>query len=185
MVPVLSLLIPIALSAVLVFIASSILHMATTWHKNDFRKFPNEDAVMTALRPLNLQVGNYLVPKPDSRKQMQSPEFQAKYKAGPVAFITIRPGDFAMGTTLVLWFIYSLVVSLFAGYVAGVALAPGTDYLRVFQVAGTVAFCGYGLGQIHESIWWGRNWGWTTRNLIDSLLYALLTGGVFGWLWPR
>jgi hypothetical protein len=184
MVPVLSLLIPIALSAVLVFIASSIIHMATTWHKNDFRKFPNEDAVMNALRPLNLQIGNYGIPKAGSMKEMKSPEFQARFKAGPVAFITIRPGDFTMGSTLVLWFIYSLVVSLFAGYVAGVALAPGADYLNVFQIAGTVAFCSYGLGQIHESIWWGRNWGWTTRNLIDSLLYALLTGGVFGWLWP-
>lgn len=184
MVSVLSLLIPIALSAVLVFIASSIIHMVTSWHKNDLRQLANEDAVMSALRPFNLPIGNYLIPKADSRKDMQSAEFQAKFKAGPVAFITIRPGDFSMGSTLVLWFLYSLVVSLFAGYVAGVALAPGTDYRNVFQIAGTVAFCGYGLGQIHESIWWGRNWGWTMKNVLDSLLYGLLTGGVFGWLWP-
>jgi hypothetical protein len=125
------------------------------------------------------------MPRPETRQEMQSPEFQARYKAGPVAFITIRPSEFSMGRTLVQWFIYSLVVSLFAGYIAGVAFGPGTEYLRIMQVAGCVAFTGYGLAQAHESIWWGRNWGWTMRNMIDSLLYGLLTGGVFGWLWPR
>ena len=114
MVPVLALLIPIVLSAVLVFIASSIIHMATPWHKNDLKKVPNEDAVMSALRPFNLPVGNYGMPKSDSMKEMRSPEFLAKFKAGPVAFLTIRPSDFSMGPTLVQWFLYSLVVSIFA-----------------------------------------------------------------------
>jgi hypothetical protein len=185
MVSVVSLLLPIALSAVFVFIASSIIHMATPWHKHDLAKLPDEDAVMNALRPFNLAPGNYGMPKPESMKAMQSPEFQAKFKAGPVAFLTVRPSDFSMGPTLILWFVFSLVVSLFAGYIAGVAFGPGTPYLRVFQVAGTVAFCGYGLAQAHESVWWGRRWSWTLRNMADSLLYGLLTGGTFGWLWPR
>ena len=185
MVPVLSLLIPIALSAVLVFIASSIIHMMTPWHKHDLKKFPNEDAVLTALRPLNLRPGDYGIPKPDSMKDMQTPEFQARYKAGPVAFITVRPsGDMSMSTNLIMWFIYSLVVSVFAGYIAGVAFGPGTEYLRIFQVAGCVAFTGYALGLAQESIWWGRSWGRTLRSMLDGLLYGLLTGGVFGWLWP-
>jgi hypothetical protein len=186
MVSVLSLLIPIALSAVFVFIASSIIHMATPWHKNDLRRFPNEDDVMKALRGLNLRPGNYGVPKPDSMKEMQTPEFKAKATAGPVAFITVKESwNFSMGGTLAQWFIFSLVVSLFAGYIAGVAFGPGTEYSRIMQVAGCVAFTGYGLAQAHESIWWGRSWGWTLRNMADSLLYGLLTGGTFGWLWPR
>ena len=186
MVPVLSLLIPIALSAVLVFIASSIIHMALSfWHKNDLKKLPNEDAVMNALRPLNLPPGNYGIPKPDSMKAMQSPEFQAKLKAGPVAFITVRPSDFSMGATMFLWFLYSLVVSLIAGYIAGVAFGPGTEYLRIMQVAGCVAFVGYAMGAPQQSIWWGQAWSRTVRNMLDGLLYGLLTGGTFGWLWPR
>ena len=185
MVSVLSLLIPIALSAVLVFIASSIIHMVTSWHKNDLRKFPNEDAVIGALRPLNLQVGEYGIPKADSMKDMQSPEFQAKFKAGPVAFITVRPGEMAMGALLVQWFLYSLFVSVIAGYIAGVAFGPGTEYLRIFQVAGCVAFVCYSMGAPIQSIWWGQSWGRTFRNMMDGLLYGLLTGGAFGWLWPR
>ena len=185
MTPLLSLLIPIVVSAVFVFIASSIIHMAlTAWHKNDLRKFPNEDAVLNALRPLNLQPGEYGLPKPDSMKHMQTPEFQAKWKAGPVAFITVRPSDFNMGTTMALWFVYSLVVSLLAGYIAGVAFGPGTEYLRIMQVAGCVAFVGYAMGAPQQSIWWGQSWSRTFRNILDGLLYGLLTGGTFGWLWP-
>jgi hypothetical protein len=186
MVPVLSLLIPIALSAVFVFLASSIIHMATPWHKNDIQKLPNEDAVMNALRPFNLRPGNYGFPKPDSMKDMKSPQFEEKFKAGPVAFLTVRPNAaMTMGSSLVQWFIYSLIVSLFAGYIAGVAFGPGTEYLRIMQVAGCVAFAGYSLALMHESIWWGRRWSVTVRNMLDGLLYGLLTGGTFGWLWPR
>ena len=186
MVPVLSLLIPIVVSAVFVFIASSIIHMATPWHKNDLKKLPNEDAALNALRALNLPPGNYGYPKPDSMKEMGSPEFQAKAKAGPVGFMTVKPSwNFSMGGTLAQWFVYSLIVSLFAGYIAGVAFGPGTEYLRIMQVAGTVGFVGYSLAQMHESIWWGKNWGATIRSMIDGLIYGLLTAGTFGWLWPR
>ena len=186
MVSVLSLLLPIALSAVFVFIASSIIHMATPWHNNDIEKLPDEDAVMNALRPLNLPPGNYGFPKPNSMKDMQSPEFQEKFKKGPVAFLTVRPGgQMSMSSNLVQWFIFSLVVSLFAGYIAGVALAPGAEYLRVQQVAGCVAFVGYSLASATESIWYGRRWSVTIRGMLDGLLFGLLTGGTFGWLWPR
>ena len=173
MVSVLSLLIPIALSAVFVFLASSIIHMATPWHKHDLDLVPNEDGVMNALRPFNIPPGDYGMPKASSRKDMQSPEFLAKFKAGPVAFMTVRPsGEMSMSRSLILWFLYALVVSMVAGYIAGVAFGPGTEYLRVFQVAGCVAFTGYALGQAHESIWWGRKWSRTFRNMLDGLLYG-------------
>jgi hypothetical protein len=186
MTPVLSLLLPIVVSAVFVFIASSIIHMATPWHKNDLMKLPDEDGVMKALRPFNLRPGNYGLPRPGSMADMKSAEFVDKVKAGPVAFMTVLPGwNFSMGGTLLQWFLYSLVVSLFAGYIAGVTFAPGTEYLRIMQVAGCVAFVGYSMAQLHESIWWGRRWSWTIRNVLDGLFYGLLTGGTFGWLWPR
>ena len=186
MVSVLSLLIPIALSAVFVFIASSIIHMALPWHKNDLQKLPNEDGVMNALRPFNIPPGDYGMPKADSMKDMQAPAFMEKFKAGPVAFMTVRPsGAWSMSGPLIQWFVYSLVVSMVAGYIAGVAFGPGTEYLRVFQVAGCVAFTGYALGLPQESIWWSRGWGRTLRSMLDGLLYGLLTGGTFGWLWPR
>lgn len=186
MVPLLSLLIPIVVSAVFVFIASSVIHMATPFHKGDLKTLPNEDAAMDALRALNIPPGDYAMPMARSMKDMGSPEFAAKMKRGPVALLTVRPvSDPGMGKNLVMWFIYSLVVSMFAGYVAGAALGPGTDYLKVFQVAGSVAFIGYSMSLPQNSIWWSKNWGATTRSMVDGLVYGLLTGGTFGWLWPR
>ena len=186
MTPLLSLLIPIVVSAVLVFIASSIIHMATPFHKNDLKKFPNEGEVMSALRGLGLRPGDYGIPKAGSMKEMSSPEFLAKMKAGPVAFITVRPaGEFSMTGNLVQWFLYSVVVSIFAGYVAGISLGRGAEYLKVFQIAGAVAFTGYALALPQNSIWWSKSWGATVRTMIDGLIYGLVTAGTFGWLWPK
>ena len=99
--------------------------------------------------------------------------------------LRVRPsGSFGMTGNLVQWFGYSIVVSLIAGYIAGVAFGPGAEYLRVFQVAGCVAFAGYSLAIAQTSIWGGKSWATTFRNMADGLLYGLLTGGTFGWLWP-
>jgi hypothetical protein len=186
MVPVMSLLVPIVVAAVIVFIASSIIHMVTPFHKGDLKRVPNEDGVMSALRNFNLAPGDYAMPLPSSMAAMGTPEFQAKMAAGPVVMMTVRPsGKHSMTTNLAQWFVYSVVVSLFAGYVAGVALPPGANYLKVFQIAGCVAFIGYGMALFQASIWGGKNWGTTLRGVADGLLYGLLTGGTFGWLWPQ
>jgi len=181
-----SLVVPILVASVIVFIASSVIHMFTPLHKGDLKRVPNEDGVMSALRPFNLAPGDYAMPLASSMAAMGSAEFHAKMAAGPVVMMTVRPsGKFTMTPNLIQWFIYSIVVSLFAGYVAGVALAPGADYLKVFQIAGCVAFTGYALGLAQASIWGGKNWGTTLRGMADGLLYGLLTGGTFGWLWPN
>jgi len=185
MVPVTSLLVPIVVSAVLVFIASSIIHMVLTYHRTDWKKLPAEDDVMEALRRFNIAPGDYMMPCAGSRSDMNNPAFLDKLKRGPVAVFTVMPGEFSMARNLVLWFIYCLVVSLFAGYVAGAALPPGVEYLEVFRFAGTTAFAGYALALWQNSIWYRRAWSTTIKATIDGLVYALLTAGVFGWLWPR
>jgi hypothetical protein len=181
-----SLWLPILLSAVLVFVASSVIHMFTPLHKNDYRRLPDEDRVMEALRPFAIPPGDYMVPKAASMDDMRSPQFSEKMKKGPVLSLTVMPnGPVAMGPSFVGWFVFSIVVGVFAGYVASRALAPGAPYLQVFRFVGTVAFVGYSLAVWQMSIWFRRSWGTTIRSTIDGLLYGLLTAGVFGWLWPR
>lgn len=185
MVSLTSLLLPIVLSAVVVFVASSVIHMLLKYHANDVRPVDDEDGVMNALRSFNLPPGDYAVPRAASMEAMKAPEFQEKMKTGPVVFLTVLPaGGTGMGKSLGLWFVYSLVVSLFAGYVASRGVPPGSDYLHVFRFAGTTAFAGYSLALMQNSIWYARNWGMTLRSMFDGLVYALLTAGVFGWLWP-
>ncbi len=177
---------PILLSAVLVFIASSVINMATPWHKNDFRKVPDEARFQDTLRPLGLTPGEYSVPRAMSGAEARSPEFTARLQQGPVVMMSVLPsGPYQLGRNLAQWFVYLLVVSLFAGYIASRALPAGADYLSVFRFAGTSAFLAYAMALWQDSIWYGRSWGVATRATIDGLLYALLTAGVFGWLWPR
>ena len=177
---------PVLLSAVIVFIVSSAIHMASPWHKSDYPKVPNEDKVMDALRPLAIPPGDYMVPRASSSKDMRSPEFMEKMKKGPVMMLNIWPaGPVSMMKNLVQWFIYSIVIGIFSAYVASRALTPGADYLQVFRFAGVAAFLGYSAALWQMSIWYRRPWSVTVKTTIDGLIYALLTAGVFGWLWPR
>ncbi|HSJ63364.1 MAG TPA: hypothetical protein VK922_05580 [Gemmatimonadaceae bacterium] len=185
MVPLVSLWIPILVSAVLVFLVSSVIHMVLGYHRTDLVGVPAEDAVMDALRPFDLPPGDYMVPHGGSMAAMKDPVFVEKLKRGPVAMMTVYPsGSFTMGGSLAQWFAFSVLVSLFAAYVAGRALGPGAAYLDVFRFAGTVAFAGYALAQFQDSIWYKRKWSTTLKNVFDGLIYALVTAGVFGWLWP-
>jgi len=186
MVSIPSLWLPILLSAAAVFIASSIIHMVLGYHRSDYRKLPAEDEVMAALRKFDIPPGDYMMPCPDSRKALKDPAFLGKLKAGPRAMMTFMPGgEVAMGSQLALWFVYSVVVGVTAAYIAGRALGPGAHYLQAFRFAGATAFFGYSLALWQHSIWYKRSWMTTARSTFDGLIYGLLTGGFFGWLWPR
>jgi hypothetical protein len=186
MVGIFSLWLPILLSAVIVFVVSSIIHMASPWHKNDYPRIPNEDQVRSALRPLAIPPGDYMIPRPASRDDLRSPEFAQKVEQGPNIIMTVLPnGPFSMKRNLILWFLYAVVVSVFAAYIAGRALTAGSPYLTVFRFVGATAFIGYSVALWQMSIWYRRSWSITTKATIDGLIYALLTAGTFGWLWPR
>lgn len=178
--------IPIVLSAVLVFIASSVIHMATPWHKGDYLGVPQEDRVIAALRPLAIPPGDYMLPKPADMQAMRSPEFIEKRNQGPVMVLTVLPnGVMGMGALLAKWFVYLVVVALFAGYIASRALPVGADYLAVFRFVGASAFLGLALALWQMTIWYSRSMGTTIRSTIDGLIYAGIMAGTFGWLWPR
>jgi hypothetical protein len=168
-----------------VFVASAIIHMVLPFHRSDFRKVPGEDEVMAALRRFNIPTGDYLLPCAGSPKEMSAPGFVEKMTRGPVALMTIMPsGPPSMALPLAQWFVYCVVVSVFAAYIAGRALAPGAHYLAVFRFAGCTAFVGYSLALWQNSIWFKRAWTTTLKSTIGGLVYGLLTGGAFGWLWP-
>jgi len=141
--------------------------------------------MMDVLRPFNLKPGEYMLPRAKGMKEMQAPEFVEKLKRGPVAIMTVLPnGHISMTNSLVQWFIYTLVIGVLAAYVAGATLPASTHYLGVFRVAGTTAFIAYAVGLWQQSIWYNRPWSTTLKHTLDGLIYALLTGGTFGWLWP-
>ena len=186
MVPIADLWLPVLLSAVVVFLASSVIHMVLGYHAGDFRKVPDEGALQEAFRKLGIAAGDYAVPRADSSSAMKDPAFVEKMTAGPVVFMTVQPGGQSfMGSALALWFVYCVVVSVFGAYVGGRALGASASYLDVFRFVGTVTFACYAMALPQASIWYKRSWGTTLRSMFDGLIYGSLTAGTFGWLWPR
>jgi len=185
MTSVLTLWLPILLSAVAVFILSSIIHMLSPWHKNDYGRVPSEDALRSCLAPLAIPPGDYMVPRPESRDDMKSPEFAEKMRTGPNLIMTVLPtGAWSMTTNLIQWFLYLILVGMFAGWVAGSALPAGADDFLVGHFVAITAFIGYTLALWQMSIWYHRSWGTTIKATFDGLIYALITAAIFCWLWP-
>ena len=182
---ILSLWLPVLLSAVLVFVASSVIHMLLTYHVGDAGPVPDQEKAADALRGLEIPPGDYAIPRASSMKEMNTPEFAEQLKRGPVVFLTVLPnGLLNVGRSLGQWFVYCVVVGAVAGYTAGLTLAPGAEYGLVFRVVGIVAFAGYALAIPQSTIWWYRSWRFTLLTMFDGVIYALLTAGTFGWLWP-
>ena len=185
MVPLVALWLPIIVAAAIVFFASFVMHMLLKYHNGDYHQIPNEDKVLATLREAGVKPMLYVFPH-GTHETMKSPEMQEKYKQGPVGTMTIRPsGPIAMGKFLGQWFVFCLIIGFFTAYVCAHTLAAGTNYLEVFRVAGTVAFMSYGLGSLANGIWKGQPWGMTIKEVVDGLVYGLLTAGTFGWLWPK
>lgn len=185
MVPLSALWLPIVLSAVIVFVASSIMHMVLPYHHGDYKKLPDEDKVLPALRSAGLKRGLYIFPF-GTHKDMKSPAMIEKYNQGPVGMMTIFPSSPpVMAKFMGLWFFDCLIIGFFVAYLAAHTVAPGAHYLRVFRVVGTAAFLGYGLGHFSDGIWKGQTWSFVFKEVVDGLIYGLLTAGTFGWLWPR
>jgi len=177
---------PILLSAVIVFVASSLIHMVLKWHNSDYRALSNEEEVRAAIRKGSPAPGQYVIPHCADMKEMEKPEVQQKYMDGPVGFLMLSPsGAPNMGKALGLWFLYSAAVAFMAAYVAGHTLGAGAHYLKVFRIVGTVSFLTYAGGSVQAGIWMGKPWRSVVKDLADGLIYGLLSAGVFGWLWPK
>ena len=178
---IMSLWLPILVSAILVFITSAIVWTALPWHKSDFSRTGDEDSVRAALR--GLAPGFYLLPYVMDREEIKKPEVQQKWQEGPNAYVTVIPnGMQKMGPKLAMSFAYYVLVGVICAYMVSRTLSADSEYLTVFRVSGTVAFVAYGIAYIQDSIWFGRPWSITGKYLFDAFLFSLVTGGVFGWL---
>lgn len=177
---------PILLSAVLVFVASSILHMVLKYHNVDYRKLPNEDEVRAAINAGRPAPGQYIIPYMIGADDFKAPGTAQKFTEGPVGLLRLSTPSFPkMGSFLGAWFVSLVVISLIVGYVAYHTLPPGTPYLGVFRVVGVVAFLAYAGASSQQAIWRHEPWSVTIKSTLDGLIYALVTAGTFGWLWPK
>ncbi len=180
------LLLPIIGSAVLVFFASAIIHMVLPFHKSDYRGLPDEEGFRAALNKNPPSPGQYVVPYCSDMKEMGSDAMKAKLNQGPNAVMIIRaPGLFNMGGTLGRWFLVCLVTSATIAALVCSVLPAGADYMTVFRPVAIAGFLAYGYGNMAHSIWFGRPWSITLKDLFDAAVYGCVTAGMFGWKWPH
>jgi hypothetical protein len=183
MVPLTELWLPILVSAVVLQIVSAIIHTALPfWHTPDYRSVDDDRPFLEAMRKLKSDF--YVVPRINPKP---TPEQRAEWESGPTAIMYVRnPAKFSFGMTLLKYFLYCLVSAIFVAYIAGQTLAAGTHYLRVFQIAGATGTIFWAFGNnVSDAIWYGKPWRMTIKYAIDGVIYGLMMGGVFGWLWPR
>ncbi len=175
---------PILLSAVAVFVASSIIHMVLPYHRSDYRQLPDEEKITAAIRAAGVGRGLYHFPY-CTHKEMKSPAMIEKFKQGPIGLITIFPGGPpAMPKFLGMWFVFCLIVSILVACLTGRAMPIGAAHLAVFRIASAAGFLAYGVGNLSQSIWRGQPWSVTIKEVIDGLIYGMVTGGILAWLWP-
>jgi hypothetical protein len=185
MVTLASLWLPIVLGAVLVFVASSLVHMVFKWHNKDYLKLPNEDDVRAAIRKGALAPGHYVVPHCLDGKAMATPEMQQKYQEGPIGHLFIAAnGAPAMGKYLGQWFALNLAIAFLTAYVAAHTLPAGSDAGNVLRVIWTIALLAYGAGSVTDGIWHARPWGGVAKDLLDAFIFGLMTALPFYFLWP-
>ncbi len=173
---------PILLSAIVVFVASFLAWMALPHHKGDWKGVPDEESFLGAAR--SVPPGQYMFPYCGSQAQMKDPEFKKRMEAGPHGTMTVWPGPPAMGLNLVLTFIFYIVVGIFVAYLGTHALERGAEYLTVFRITGTAAIMAYVFGMIPNAIWMRKSLRSLVADVIDGIVYGLLTAGIFGWMWP-
>lgn len=173
---------PIVLSAILVFVASSLIHMFLPIHRGEWHKLPNEEEVRNVLK--GTPPGQYMIPF-GTMEEMKDPAFLEKMKEGPNGTIVLWAGPLQMGKKLLQTFLFYLVVGVFVAYIGWFSLPEGPEYLKVFQICGAAAFMGHGLGWIPQMIWFGGSSRSFWTFLFDAVVYTGLTAGTFGWLWPR
>lgn len=185
MVSLSALAVPILASAVAVFFLSFLMWMVLPHHKQDFKGLPDEGHIVEAMRAKHLAAGQYVFPYCADPKQMKDPGFVKRYERGPAGVIIVRPtGPMDMSRNLCLSFAFNLTVSLVAGYVATIGLTPQSSAGAVFQLVSTVTCMSYSAAITWSAIWWSRSWASVGKEMLDGLVYGLVTGAIFLQLWP-
>lgn len=182
MTELLSLWLPILLSALGVFFLSFLMWMVLPHHKADFHAFADTDRFLASVREQEIRPGVYMFPC--SSEDWKTEEGKQRYKQGPWGVLSVHAGPANFGRNLAMVFLFYLVASLFVAYIAAASRAPGADFASVLQVAGTAGILAYAFGGIPHGIFFGRTFRAIAMDVLDGVAMGLLTGVIFALLWP-
>ncbi|MDA1260971.1 MAG: hypothetical protein O3A20_10170 [Planctomycetota bacterium] len=186
MVELTSLWLPILVSAAAIFFLSFLMWMVLPHHHKDHGALKDEDGLMSALRAQGVKPGLYAFPHCAGSAQMKDPEWMKKRDAGPSGFLNVCPARaWNLGAALGKWFILLIVICTTVAYAGTIALPAGAAYMTVFRLTGTCLLLAFCSNIISDCIWKSHPARPVLMHVFDGLVYALVAGGIFGWLWPE
>lgn len=180
-----SLLLPILVAAVGVFLVSAIIWTAMPHHKTEWRPVPDEEAFIAAVAASGITPGQWFFPKAMLWEEQKDPASRERLETGPKGYLTVKPaGAEGMGKAMGLGFLKDLVIATLVAYVASIGLGAGAEYLDVFRLVAVTYLLAYSAADISAAIWFGLPWRSALLRVVDALVLGLVAGGIFGWLWP-
>ena len=171
---------PIIICGVVLFFASFTAWVILPHHFGDKKQLPDEDAVMNLVREQGIAPGNYMFPYANSKVEQGSEEFRAKYEKGPVGLLDVYPPP-NMGMNMIQTVIFFLITSAIIGYITYVACPPGTEFMKVFRIAGTIGILTHASSGVLNGIWFKKR---LLTDIVDGIVFGLILGLVFALLWP-
>ena len=178
--------IPIVVSSLAVLGASCVVHVFIAQRLRNWKTLPEEDATVEQLQKSGTGPGFYVFPGTQNRASGASEESRLhRMESGPWGTANIRARQPSIGKALVQSFTFCLVTSILVAYLGTLALSPGDDFSRVFQVIGTAGILAYAFGGIPNAIWLGLDFRSAVLDVVDGIFCGLITGAVFGILWPN
>ncbi len=185
MVALTSLWLPIVLTVVAIFFASSIIWMALPIHKKDFKQLgAAEESALSAIRSWGLSPGVYMFPMCDPKATKDNAVAKERLKTGPWGNVTLLTESPTMGKCLGMWVVNIVILTVLIAYVTAQSNPAGAGWVQVVQVAFTTALLAYGGSCLTDSIWKGRPWAMLPGAIFDAMVYAAITSALFAWLWP-
>lgn len=180
----LSLWLPVLVSSIVVFMASFVAWMVLPHHKSDWSKLGKEEEFTAALNSLEVTPGQYMFPYFSDAAEMKSDDFKARWAAGPRGTLSIWAGEPNMGLNLLWTFLFYIVTGIFIAYLGKIGLPAGAAFVDVFRFTTTAAILAHCFGNIPNAIWFKKKGRSVVNDLLDGIVYGVLTGLVFAWLWP-
>lgn len=203
---------PIVVSGVAVWIVSAIGWMAIGHHKRDRDAIPGgaagEQDFMDTITRLNIRPGNYGFPDFCQADNLPPKEKRAAQKAlydkHPQGLLRVW-GPTNMGANMLLTLVFYFVTSAFIAYLGWAALPhhaaaapaaatiPGAEtvaagssmFWKVFQVLGVAGILAYCFAGFPNDLWFQKKRRAMAMDWLDGVIFGLVTGAIFAWLWPK
>lgn len=174
---------PILVCGVAVFMCSFLVWAVLPHHRDDWAALPNAESFRDDLKARGIAPGMYIFPKMGG-KECNTPEGKANFERAPAGVITVFAKS-SMPKNMFCTFLVFLIASVLIAYVAWHIrpdLAGG--FADRFQVLGTLGILTYCFSFLPNMIWFQSGKRAMVNGIVDGVLYGVVTGATFSWLWP-